>query len=559
MAQPGDILAGRWRLIEPIDAGAMGVIFRGSHDLLGHPVAVKVLLPETARDPRAIERFLREAQIAARLRHRNVVRVEDFGLDGGAVGATPDPSRPATPFLVMELLQGESLARRLARAPRLTARQVRSVVQQIAAALDVAHAAGIIHRDLKPENIFLARDIDGAPAPAPGTEAEPVVKVLDFGVAKFTDRLGAGGGATASNTLVGTPRYMSPEQARSSRELDGRSDLWALGMLTYEMLTGSHPFEGEAIAELLVAILTHRIAPPSALRPELPPALDNFIDRALARPRHERFPTGLALSEALAEALARCPQDGWTHDPAPSPPHDPRRGTIRVVRNRVHTPLAFDEGTPTRTSSRLRRTSRPSTPEIEADLAAIAALQSRQHTPLPTLPPADSPDPTPPATIASKLPELPHRPPDSPRSSWWAVVAAAALAGLGLVTVARRSPWRPAQAPTTNVQAPRPVPSTQEPPLGPSGLPGAVSEAAHETAPEAVPQAVPQAVPEAAFEAAVLGAGLGPATESPEAPSARHERPRRRRSHERHRRRHAPASPGDATPQGRSVYDPDAV
>ncbi len=310
MAHSGEILAGRWKLVEKIDAGAMGEIFRGSHQLLGHPVAVKVLIPEVSRDPRATERFLREAQIAAKLQHRHVVRVEDFGIGDDNC-----------PFLVMELLRGESLARRLVRAPRMTVREVRAVVRGVAEALDVAHSAGIVHRDLKPENVYLATEGAGW-----------VVKVLDFGVAKFTDALSAGGGATASNALVGTPRYMSPEQARASRELDGRSDLWSLGMLTYEMLTGQHPFEGEAIAELLVAVLTHRIAEPSSVCSELPPELDDWMARSLARSRHQRYPTGKALADALDEALAQCPQDSWGDADFFNEATVRRPGTLRVRR-----------------------------------------------------------------------------------------------------------------------------------------------------------------------------------------------------------------------------------
>ncbi len=271
MSLPGEVLGARWALDEKIDAGAMGEIFRGRHRVLGHTVAVKVMIPDAARDGATTERFLREARIAARLRHPHVVRVEDFGV--------ADDGRS---YLVMELLRGESLARRLARAPRLTPEEVLRVVRQLGEALDVAHAEGIVHRDLKPENIFLCDAPDGA----------PIVKVLDFGVAKFTDALSEGGHATASNALIGTPKYMSPEQARSSRDLDGRSDLWAVGMLVYEMLTGRHPFEGEAIAELLVAILTEQIAPPSSVCPSLPPSLDVWMARALARSRADRFTLG---------------------------------------------------------------------------------------------------------------------------------------------------------------------------------------------------------------------------------------------------------------------------
>jgi serine/threonine-protein kinase len=309
MTLAGDVLAARWRLDEKIDAGAMGEIFRGRHCVLGHTVAVKVMIPDAARDGASTERFLREARIAARLRHPHVVRVEDFGVS--------DEGRS---FLVMELLRGESLARRIARAPRLTPAEVREIVRQLCDALDTAHAEGIIHRDLKPENIFLCDPREGALH----------VKVLDFGVAKFADALSEGGHATASNALIGTPKYMSPEQARSSRDLDGRSDLWAVGMLVYEMLTGRHPFEGEAIAELLVAILTHRIPAPTSVCPSLPPSLDVWISRALARNRAERFATGRALSDALGDALDGRVDESWAEGWEPQ--EAPRRATLRVQR-----------------------------------------------------------------------------------------------------------------------------------------------------------------------------------------------------------------------------------
>jgi serine/threonine-protein kinase len=330
MPQAEEALSDRWTLVEKIDEGAMGEIYRGRHAVLGHTVAIKVLLPTITRDTSATERFLREARIAATLQHRNVVRVEDFGV-----------ASDGRPFLVMELLRGESLACRLSRKPKLTPNEVLAIVRQIAAALDTAHAAGIVHRDLKPENIFLARDGDGC-----------VVKVLDFGVAKFTDLLANGGRATASNTLVGTPRYMSPEQARSSRELDGRSDLWALGMITYEALTSTHPFEGEAIAEILVAILTHRIAPPTSVVPELPVALDVWSTRALARSRHERFATGRALTDALADALEGRLDQPWALDLVDAPHGDaePRRGTLRVPRPAVD-PSHNDDPSPAQESA----------------------------------------------------------------------------------------------------------------------------------------------------------------------------------------------------------------
>jgi eukaryotic-like serine/threonine-protein kinase len=379
MQQTEESLSERWQLVEKIDEGAMGEIFRGRHALLGHEVAIKVLVPTASRDRSANDRFLREARIAAKLQHRNIVRVEDFGI-----------ATDGRPFLVMQLLRGESLARRMTRVPTLTHAETLDIVRQIAAGVDTAHSAGIIHRDLKPENVFLANEDD-----------RMVVKVLDFGVAKFTDVLANGAGATASNTLIGTPRYMSPEQARSSRELDGRSDLWSLAMIAYEMLTGTHPFQGEAIAELLVAILTTSIVPPSCVRPELPQTLDVWVDRALARSRYHRFGTGLELVNALSNALEGRLEDG------------------------AH---ALDERSSARKGVKTLRTPRVASATLEESSSDLqeSVRPARTNDPTPATPipatPVDSPTPQP-----------------SQRSAWWLAVAAALLASIGWLSVRQKT------------------------------------------------------------------------------------------------------------------------
>jgi serine/threonine protein kinase len=474
MSQPSQTLADRWTLVEKIDEGAMGEIFRATHAVLGHSVAVKVLMPTVSRDKAAIERFLREARIAARLQHKNVVRVEDFGV-----------AEDGRPFLVMELLRGESLARRLARAPRVTHGEALDIVRQIAAALDTAHGAGIIHRDLKPENVFLAQ-----------AEAGATVKVLDFGVAKFTDVLANGARATASNTLIGTPRYMSPEQARSSRELDGRSDLWALGMIAYEMLTGAHPFEGEAIAELLVAILTHRIPTPSSLRPELPAALDTWASIALARSRYERFPTGRALADALADALDGRLDERWSADPPSLEP--PRATTLRVPRAAVDGPAS--------------------------------APDPRKQTPLegpaPVTVPVRYDEQTPPRGVGTS-PEALRSPPLTrrARASWMAAALVAVLAAISLVVGVRAlSPRAVPRATLALLSAP------PRAPVAPAALP-----------PESTPVA-----PAAPIAAPPLDPA---AAESPPPP-------RRRR----HGRRHRAETPTPAAASSApTVYDPPGI
>jgi serine/threonine protein kinase len=463
MSQPAETLADRWTLVEKIDEGAMGEIFRATHAVLGHAVAVKVLNPTVARDQASVERFLREARIAARLQHRHVVRVEDFGV--------ADDGRP---FLVMELLRGESLARRLTRSPRPSHGETLEVVRQMAAALDAAHAAGIIHRDLKPENVFLAA-IDGA----------TVVKVLDFGVAKFTDALAHGARATASNTLIGTPRYMSPEQARSSRELDGRSDLWALGLIGYEMLTGAHPFEGEAIAELLVAILTHRIPPPTSLRPALPAALDDWAATALARSRFERFPTGKALAEALAEALAGRLDDRVASEP---PPPAARAGTVRVKRP---------------------------PPVADATVSMRAANAPALEAPAPLKVPLADDERTPPRGVESPPPAAPTAPASS-RTSWLAAALLGAAAAALLVLAPRPRSASPAAARASLAApappAPRPT-APSDPSSGPLPIP---SPPALPVAGAPLPQAPPQHRPRRPHRARDRSSAPPPASVAPD-------------------------------------------
>lgn len=207
MQRPPEALLGdRWQLITPLGEGAMGEVWHGRHGQLGHDVAVKLMKPDAAQDQNLVARFRREARIAAQLRSKHIVRVEDFGV-----------ASDGRPYLVMEFLRGETLSSVLDQTPRPERAFVARVVQHIAAACDTAHAAGIVHRDLKPENCFVVRDEDGS----------HLVKVLDFGVAKVTDNVFVtqSGVVTGSHALLGTPVYMSPEQARGEPNLDGRSPL----------------------------------------------------------------------------------------------------------------------------------------------------------------------------------------------------------------------------------------------------------------------------------------------------------------------------------------------
>ena len=281
---PPQTLADRWQLIELLGKGAMGEVWRGRHVVLGHEAAIKLMRPDAAADADLVSRFRREARIAAQVRHRNLVRVEDLGN-------APD----GRPFLVMELLRGESLQHLMDRVQKVERNTAVRFVAHVGAACDVAHAAGIVHRDLKPDNCFVVIDEDGIPQ----------VKVLDFGVAKVADGVfkTTHGAMTGSHALLGTPVYMSPEQARGEADLDGRSDLWSLAVIAYEMLTGRLPFAAENISQLLYSILAAPIPPPSTFDPSIDARIDSWFAVALDRDRTRRFQSGRELATTFAQAL----------------------------------------------------------------------------------------------------------------------------------------------------------------------------------------------------------------------------------------------------------------
>lgn len=262
--------------------GGMGVVYRGEHAMLGKPVAIKVLHERFARREGALEQFLREAQAASRIRHPNIVDVTDFG-------ETPDNCI----YFVMEYLEGESLEDVLARDHHIELFNAVNVVRQVAHALAAAHDQGVVHLDLKPENIFLinregrrkiVRRLEDNAAPqrfvVEKEETFDFVKLLDFGVAKFThDNMGPGLG-TRAGMVFGTPHYMSPEQARGER-VDGRSDIYSLGVLFYEMILGEVPFEGDVALDILNAHVSEPPVPPNAKSPTI--HVDEGTNRTILR------------------------------------------------------------------------------------------------------------------------------------------------------------------------------------------------------------------------------------------------------------------------------------
>ena len=283
---PGRVIAGRYRLISQLGQGGMGSVWRADHMSLSSPVAIKLIDPEIARRPEMLERFQREAQSSAALRSPHVVQIFDYGVDEGV------------PYIAMELLEGESLAGRIARLERLPYADTVRVVSHVGRALAKAHEAGVIHRDLKPDNVFLVKNDD-----------KEIAKVLDFGIAKI---LGNGpgsakGNSTRTGSLLGTPSYMSPEQAQGTKTIDGRSDLWSLAVIAFECVCGRVPFQSEALGDLLIKICVHPIPVPSSVAP-VPPGFDAWWARASNRDPTLRFQSG----KELPTRSARCSRRGST-------------------------------------------------------------------------------------------------------------------------------------------------------------------------------------------------------------------------------------------------------
>ena len=263
----GDIVASKYRVERVLGMGAMGVVVAAMHVDLDERRALKILRPQLASHPEAIERFLREARSAARLKSQHVARVHDMGrLPSGA------------PYLVMEYLEGTDLKALLASRRRLPAGEATRYLLQACEAIGEAHRHGIVHRDLKPANLFLTRGASGA----------PLVKVLDFGIAKVRTPEG-GGDITGGESLLGTPLYMSPEQMRGASSVDGRSDIWSLGAILYELTTGELPFSGGSVTAICAAVIADPPRPPRSIAPDLSPAFEAIILKCLEKKASERY------------------------------------------------------------------------------------------------------------------------------------------------------------------------------------------------------------------------------------------------------------------------------
>jgi serine/threonine-protein kinase len=273
------MLAGKYRIDRVLGEGGMGVVVAATHVELEQKVAIKFLLPDALRNAEVVSRFSREARAAARIRGEHVARVIDVGaLETGA------------PYIVMEYLEGRDLAAILAAHGPLPVVDVVSYVLQACEALAEAHLAGIVHRDIKPANLFLAATADRS----------HIIKVLDFGISKSMDPNSASGSLTRTSAVLGSAFYLSPEQLVAAKTVDHRADIWALGIVLYQLLAGRVPFDGESMPEVVAHILKNQPIPLRQIRPDVPDPLAAIIAHCLREMPHERFGSVLELARALA-------------------------------------------------------------------------------------------------------------------------------------------------------------------------------------------------------------------------------------------------------------------
>jgi eukaryotic-like serine/threonine-protein kinase len=299
-----ELTIGAYKVLHKIGEGGMGAVFLGEHTLLQRRAAIKVLHPSFSADQSVVRRFFNEARAVTRIADPGIVQVFDFGIhtDGSA-------------FIVMELLEGETMQRRQRRLGRFDARDVVRLVRMACTSLAAAHAKGVVHRDLKPDNIFIVGD----PAVTGGERP----KILDFGIAKLSNET-ADVEKTRTGTLIGTPVYMSPEQCRGAGDVDHRSDIYSIACVMYKLITGKPPFEGAGSGEIIAAHLREPAPFAAALVPDLPDMIDLILQRCLKKDPAARYQTMTELADALgsSESIlhhASAPTIALDVPPAPGP------------------------------------------------------------------------------------------------------------------------------------------------------------------------------------------------------------------------------------------------
>jgi len=466
--QLGQIIDGKYKIVRLIGEGGMGAVYEGENVLIRRRVAIKLLHAGVAMNTEMVQRFEREAQVAGTVGNDHILEILDLGT-------LADGDR----YMVMEYLDGETLSSRIRTRSRLAPGDAVALIRQVLLGLGAAHAAGIVHRDLKPDNIFILKKKVGV---------TDFVKIIDFGISKFVEPGGASARMTRTGALMGTPHYMAPEQATGSSEIDRRTDIYAVGIILYEAVTGRVPFEAETFNQLLFEIALAKIVPARELVADLDPAFDTIISKATARDPGQRFQT----CEEFIEALEQWERSGAA---VSVPPEASIEAIVAATVPRVRT------GQMEARPSTGQMPARPSTGQIEATLAA----------------PTDSVAGPPATAVSGPMPGQP------PTVNTWAStsqsgakpkgppVVAATIAGLvlllggvaGVLVLSKRGPSPsdaaasvasaasgaapPAVAPTAE-EHPAPVvaPATASPSVEPVAAPAAAPAATQEKTPKVV-------------------------------------------------------------------------
>jgi serine/threonine-protein kinase len=389
----GTLVAGKLRVVRLLGQGGMGAVYEVEHEFTKHRRALKLLHADMLHHPNVVARFLREASAAGRIGNKHIIESFDAGtLESGE------------PYLVMELLDGETLEAKLERDGTLSLEEIADLLGQACDGVQAAHDAGIVHRDLKPENLFTIQRRDG-----------PLVKILDFGISKFDPAVTGADAVTREGSTLGTPYYMSPEQVNGDKELDARADVYALGVILYECASGRRPYEASALPRLSVLIHEGKPTPLGELRPDLPAAFVEVVARAMAKDRNRRFARAADLGDALA-SFGSSALDVTVEQPVPGSEH---RSSKRPV-VRISDPAASQPPT-------ARPAAAISIPKAAAPSVAGAAV-SVAHEKGPALSSKEAPrsDLRPPPSAAAATPSPAALVPDSAAAAEPAESAAAA-------------------------------------------------------------------------------------------------------------------------------------
>ena len=314
---PGDLIDGKYRILRLIGDGGMGSVYEARHEMLGVPVALKFLHADLAKRPGLSARFLQEARVSATIQSPHVAHVTDV-----------DTAADGSPYIVMELLHGESLQTLMSRRRKLAPDQAVDFSLQILAGIEVAHSLGVVHRDLKPDNVFVT--------PATGG---PLLKLIDFGIAKLKESSEYKKELTRAGVVMGTPEYMAPEQFYAARDVDHRADIYSLGVMLFEMLTGTRPADGETPEAIVGAVMAGNVRRLSQLEPGLPPKLVAIIERAMQPDRDRRFASAHEMRLELASTAGELSPAGRgaatpaelsvrRHVDAPPTPPEEEKGAV---------------------------------------------------------------------------------------------------------------------------------------------------------------------------------------------------------------------------------------